>query len=402
MPTDRHDSSGEPATRVGSAPATPSPALAGRLAALSKSDYAIIVLLFVASRALLVLIGYLTLYYRAPPSQAPLLPDLFVRWDSLWYLATAQFGYSPVEPPGQPGSTNFGIYPLYPALIWTLHQLTGLSFAAAGVLISNACFLAALFVIFAYGVSLTQSRATSLMAVALICFIPEGFVFSAVYTESLFVLLTIAPMWAYSRQHYAAAAVLSALGTLVRSNGVLIIVWYGLEIVRKRGLKGALRFWEHPQEYLPIAVAPLGLVAFWWFAYLSTGDAFAQKSTVLHGWGWTPAFPWDNIVRNLQHGNINERFWITSGLIAFALSFTLLRRGYWTLFAYCAVNFALYFTGTSANSLLRYSIAIVPIYYGIAWYVARSRILAGIAFGISAALGAALMLAWTLGAVTVI
>jgi Gpi18-like mannosyltransferase len=332
-------------------------------------DGAVIVGLFVASRAFLLAVAAVALKVSPPPQAQGLFPDLFVRWDSLWYINLARSGYSTIEPTDQLGATNLAFYPTYPALIWLVGHLTGLSAAVAGILISNAAFLAALFVIYALGRQIGGSRLNALIAVLLISFVPQGFVFSAVYTESLFVLVTAASMLAYGRRHYVAAAVLAAIGSSIRSNGVFIAVWIGLEMVRKRGFPGALRFWEHPEEYLPAVAAPLGLLAFWWLCYFYTGDAFAQKSTVEFGWGWLPDWPWHGFVENLIYGNTIERFWVVSGLTAVALSFTLLLKGYWTLFIYCAVNFALYFSSTVPTSLLRYSIAIFPIYFGMAYYV---------------------------------
>jgi hypothetical protein len=358
-------------------------------------DYAAIVAMFVISRGFLVAVGYATL--KAIPSvyqNQSLFPDLFVRWDSLWYIRLAQSGYSTVEPLSQSGATNFAFYPAYPALIWLLSHATGVSAATAGVLISNAAFLAALFVIYALGKQFTGSTTNALIAVLLICFAPGGFVFSAVYTESLFVLITAASMLTYARGHYVAAGLLSAFGSSIRSNGVFIAIWFGLEIVRKRGFRGALRFWERPEEYLPAFAAPLGLLAFWWLCYFYTGDAFAQKSTAQFGWGWMLQWPWHNIVAGLSPGHFEDSFWIVSALLALGLSLTLLAKGYWTLFVYCVVNLALYCSTSIPDSLLRYSIAIVPIYFGIAHYVRGPRVLALIVLPV---IGGILMVGWTQG-----
>jgi hypothetical protein len=363
---------------------------------LARSDAAILAGLFLGSRALLMLVGYLTLALMPGGHAGPLLPDLFVRWDSIWYLDIAQAGYTRSEAPGEPGATNFAFYPLLPALMWGLSHLTGISLAAAGVLICNVAFYLGLVVVTELGAALTGDRRNGLMSAALLCFVPEGFVFSAIYTESLFLLLTAGSMLAYTHERYVTSAALAAIGSSVRTNGILVAAYYGFDILRRRGLKGALRFWEHPEEYLPAIAAPLGLVFFWWFAFAATGDAFAQKSTALHGWGWAPMLPWSNVIDHLVSGTLTDRFWVVSALAALLLSFTLLRRELWPLFAYCLLNFVLYLTGTTANSLLRYSISIVPIYFGISLYLVRSPLLAGIVFGAMSLVGGFLMVAWAL------
>ncbi|HVY50162.1 MAG TPA: mannosyltransferase family protein [Devosia sp.] len=365
---------------------------------LVRSDAAIVAGLFLGSRGLLLLIGYLTLAL-VPGAHAagPLLPNLFVHWDSDWYLQIAAQGYTRAEAPGQPGATSFAFYPLLPLLMRALHQITGLPLPLSGVLLSNIALCIALMVVVELGAAVTGDRRNGLMSAALLSFVPEGFVFSAIYTESLFLLLTAGSMLAFARQRYVASALLAALNSTVRTNGVLVAAYYLLDILRRRGLKGALRVWERPEEYLPAIAAPLGLVLFWWFAFLVTGDAFAQKSTVLHGWGWAPALPWTNVLTYLASGALTDRFWVVSALISLALSFTLLRREYWPLFAYCLLNFALYLTGATANSLLRYSITILPIYFGVSLHLVRRPLLAGIAFGAMALLGGFLMAAWALG-----
>jgi hypothetical protein len=168
-----------------------------------------------------------------------------------------------------------------------------------------------------------------------------------------------------------------------------------MEILRKRGFNGALRFWDRPEEYLPAIAAPIGLVAFWWLCYLYSGDAFAQKSTVTIGWGWIPDWPWHGIWEAFRRGTIEDRFWVSAALIALAASFTLLRKGEWTLFVYSAANFALYLSTSLPNSLLRYSIAIFPIYFGVARYIRGPRAL--IVIMLFPVLGGALMAAWVLG-----
>ena len=363
-------------------------------------DYAAVIALFLASRAFLIATGCLAARFMPLPYDGQtILPDLFVRWDSLWYIHLAQSGYSIAEPITQTGAANLNFFPAYPALIWLTSHLTGLSAAAAGVTISNLAFLAALLVIYALGRQLGGSRSNALISVMLIAFVPEGFVFSAVYTESLFVLVTAGAMLTYSRGHYVAASALSAVGSSVRANGVLIAVWYGLEILRKRGWRGAFRFWERPEEYLPLLAAPFGLLAFWWFCYFYTGDAFAQKSTVTFGWGWIPTWPWNGIVTGLRQGNFEDRFWIISGLVSLALSFTLLRKGQWTLFAYCAINFALFFSTSLPNSFLRYSISLIPIYFGLSYYIRGHWALAAVVFLL---FGGMLMIGWERGAVVTI
>ena len=378
-----------------------------RLTTLTANDLTLIVGCFVVSRLLLTVFGLVTLNSYAGPapdmigaaSYAATLPDLFVRWDSLWYLSIAQHGYTMATPPLQePGSTSYAFYPLYPLAMWLLSSATGLSLAVAGLVVSNVSFLAALVFVFLLAERWSGDKTVAAFTVALLCFVPEGFIFSAVYTESLFLLLTAASMWAFERKQNVLAGFLAALGSLSRSNGVLIVVYFGFAILRERGLKDSLRFWQQPERYLPIVLAPLGLFAFWWFCMLTTGDAFAQKSSMIHGWSWHVAAPWTNIIAELFGAEGRSQFLMGSSLVAFLLSLTLLRRrDSWPLFGYCAANFALFWTGSLANSLLRYAIVLFPIFFGMSRAVAHRPILAAASLLVFALLDVLLMGLWAVG-----
>jgi hypothetical protein len=331
----------------------------------SRADIALIVGSFVASRLALLVVGAVALVISTPPNAPLYITDLYLHWDGHWYVSIAESGYSTAEPMW-PGQTNYAFYPLYPFLMWLLASATGMSTAIAGVVVSNASFLGAFFVLFALAERWSGDKAVSRLAVMLLCVVPEGFIFSVVYTESLFLLLTTASMLLFERRQNFLAGVCAALGSATRSNGIFIVIYFGLTAFRERGMRGGLMFWREPERYLPIAMAPIGLFVFWWISMLTVGDAFAQKSTVLHGWPWTTDWPWMNMLRHVTSGDPRDAFLLVASIVMFAASISLLRRSTWPLFVYCAANFALYWSGTSSNSLLRYSVALFPIYYGVA------------------------------------
>ena len=98
-----------------------------------------------------------------------------------------------------------------------------------------------------------------------------------------------------------------------------------------------------PGPMLTIVLAPLGLVAFWWYCFATTGDAFAQATSIAHGWGWAPDWPWSNLRRHLR-GNSTERFWAWGSLLYFGASLLLLRFRLYEEFAFCLACFLLFWT----------------------------------------------------------
>jgi hypothetical protein len=116
-----------------------------------------------------------------------LLVSPLARWDSAWYLAIAQNGYD-----HNPARTTF--FPLYPMLIRGL----GLAFGSdliAGVVISVVCFAVALVVLYRL-VALELDSERARICVLLIAFCPMAYYFSAVYTESLFLALSVGCVYA--------------------------------------------------------------------------------------------------------------------------------------------------------------------------------------------------------------
>jgi hypothetical protein len=148
-------------------------------------------------------------------------------WDGPWYLRIAEEGY--VE------RLSAAFFPVYPLLIRFLSDVTGLSFRASGVLISNMAFLGALILLHRlvgqqYGFTVAR-RTTWLVALT-----PMGFFFSAVYTESLFLFLSLAAVVLAREGRWTLAAFALLLVSLTRSVGVFVIVPMLFSLIEQRGL----------------------------------------------------------------------------------------------------------------------------------------------------------------------
>jgi len=214
--------------------------------------YAQILLIFLASRLMLTVIGVLTLAnFGDTPTQDHWLNwerllHLCVRWDSDWYLSIIDSGYSRTELAEQSGATNFAFFPLYPLLVIATQKMWGVSAITAGVLVSNLAFIAALLLIFEYVQAIGLSHRVGIMTVLLLCFVPQGFIFSALYTESTFLLLLVAAMYALRHQFYLVSGLCAALLSATRANGVFFMVFAAIWLLRQHGLRSLLYPWRHP------------------------------------------------------------------------------------------------------------------------------------------------------------
>jgi hypothetical protein len=263
---------------------------------------------FAVTRGGLFLLAYLSLAVLplnsdpgvAPSSSGPwrgfpenLWLDGWARWDAGWYRHIATHGYAD-QVVGPTGQRNLAFYPLYPLTMW-LASLGGLDPLTAGILISNLAFLAALVLVHRMVSARFGGEAAWRSAVLLSVF-PFSFYFSAVYSESLFVLLAVASLYLGERGRWAAASVCALLCGATRAPGVALapaLVLLYLDRIRFDVRK------VRP-DILWIGLAALGPLLF--YAYLGArfGDPWlAFKATRVAGW-WQGGFSLKPIERAVR------------------------------------------------------------------------------------------------------
>jgi Mannosyltransferase (PIG-V) len=224
------------------------------------------------------------------------------RWDAAWYLVIARYGYRPDLGPYTDSRDAF--FPLYPLGVRGLGA-TGLPLVLAGVLISIAALALALYGIHRLttlelggaaqraGQSLLGARARPVassparvarLAVLVTALAPMSFFLSAVYSESLYLALSVGLFYAARRGRFLTAGVLAALGAATRSAGVVLLLpalmlyLYGPREDRPPDFPRAQGLWPRyrlRRDVLWLALAPLGLLAYMLYLGLAGGDALA-------------------------------------------------------------------------------------------------------------------------------
>ena len=186
-------------------------------------------ILWFFNRLLLVLTAWLSLSFL-PAREAPELWHAYpgnnllngwLRWDSGWYLTIARDGYAaPADVvPGRQRNTAF--FPLYPLLTRGVSRILHDNFAA-GLVVSNVAFLLALLILYE-SVRETRGEEVARKTASLLLFHPCSFFFSAMYTESLFLMLAVLALRAARREHWLAAGLWAALAGGTRVVGVLLV-----------------------------------------------------------------------------------------------------------------------------------------------------------------------------------
>src|SRR6266545_1450325 len=212
---------------------------------------------------------YTTLPYT--DSFANLLVAPAARFDAAWYLAIANHGYE------VGGRAAF--FPVFPGLVRMGGELIG-SALVAGILISSACGLGGLYFLHRL-VTLDFGLERARTVVWLAAWFPGALVISAVYSESLFLLVSVGAIYAARLGRWPLAGMLGAVAAATRSGGVIVIVplliiyLYGPRLDQPaRDLIRGLRPRYRPRAdilWLLIGV-PAGLAAYVLYLGLSTGD----------------------------------------------------------------------------------------------------------------------------------
>ncbi|HXA55151.1 MAG TPA: mannosyltransferase family protein, partial [Solirubrobacteraceae bacterium] len=237
-----------------------------------------------------------------------LLAAPVARWDAVWYLVIAHYGYRPeLAAFGTAPRTAF--FPLYPLGVRAISEL-GAPPILAGVAISLAALAAALYGIHRLctleldrltGLRNARSRPTggldaeghpagqsahradvARLAVLATALAPMAFFLSAVYSEALYLALSVGVFWCARNGRWAWTGVLGALASTTRSAGLVLVVpilvlyLYGPREDRAPGFQEVA--WWRPRyrprrDVLWVAALPAAVGAYMAYLALKGGSA---------------------------------------------------------------------------------------------------------------------------------
>jgi hypothetical protein len=182
------------------------------------------------------------------------------RWDAKWFLEIARDGYE--------GGLDVAFFPLYPLLVRALV----LPYPSEGALLVSAyavslgCFLAALWLLHRL-VELELGRDVATASVWLLALFPAAVYFSAPYSESLFLLVSVGAFYAARTGRWAWAGALAAAASATRSAGLVLLVPLAVMWLESRPRRPGALAW--------LALAPLGVALYALYLGLDHGDALA-------------------------------------------------------------------------------------------------------------------------------
>ena len=356
--------------------------------------------LFISTRIVLTLIGLVayavlpTGYGKQTSWSSYKWLDMWGVWDSRWYMDIAQNGYSTATKlPDFPNQTNFPFFPLYPLLMRLLGNLLGGHYFWAGLIISNVCLLLSCYVLYKL-IEMQWGLKLAFRSVKYLFLFPVSFIFSGVFTESLYLLLSLLCFYLAKRRQWWLAGLCGALLSAARPLGVLIALPLLFEYFQSIEFKPrSVRF-----NSLFLLLVPLGLAAFCLYNYQVTGDLFFFKTNQA-AWDRELMNPivalWQALTQGIGEPSFKKLLEVGFFIATFALLSLFYKKigfSYWLLGMYSI------FIPLSAGvaSMPRFTLTIFPLFIVLAMLSSSKRWNRWLTFALGSLQGA-LMVLWCTG-----
>lgn len=280
---------------------------------------------------------------------------LHSRWDSFFYTDIAQHGYHLT-----PGNTlsNIVFFPLYPFLIYILAPFVGTNFVLAGWLVSILSLIGAVVIFYKLLKEFHPTIDPETPIFYLLIF-PTAFFLNAVYTESLFLFLSLLTFYYAFKGRFGVTGIFGILAALTRVTGILLFIPVLWEFFRRHGVRKIFSF-----SFLPLLLIPLGAFLFFLYHYFVFGD-FLLFFKVESAWGRAFQFNKDHFLL-LSHPSVVNLF------LDFVFSTFALIAAY-HVFKQKWVSYGLYILATlgvalstgTFMSIGRYILVLFPIYIAL-------------------------------------
>jgi hypothetical protein len=314
--------------------------------------------------------------------------DVWARWDSVWFLGIAEHGYA------RAGSAAF--YPLYPGAVGLVGRVLFGHYVLAGIIVSLAAAFGAFLLLYRIGEARLGADGAR-RAVLYLAVFPFALFLQAVYSESLYLLLTLAAFVLAERGRFVGAGVVTGLALLTRPTALALLPALGL-------LAWAHR--DRLRAFAGLALAPVVFAAYPLYLWRANGDPWqfleAQRRWSRH---LSPAGPfggvWDGLrsgwagVEQLASGSHTHRYWtpvtntdpiraatLNLEALAFLVLFVVLTVIAWRRFGapyglFAAVSLAIPLSVPSERwpllSLPRFGLTIFPLFLALAVIGGRPR-----------------------------
>ena len=213
----------------------------------------------------------------------------FAQYDATAYLDIAKNGYR--HDFGTYEAGDYHWYPLYPFLI---RVFSFIGYPLAAFLISNVMsFLAITFLYLLVKEELGKKHAYK--TAVYMMFFPTAFYFTTMYTESLFLFLSVSIFYFAKKGNWPLVGLLGFLVALTRMQGMLLFI--PVVYIYMRSIK--FDFKKIKKDVIYITGMPIGVLTFMFYEYMITGDFLIQFKSALV-FGKQLSFPWTGFIFSIK------------------------------------------------------------------------------------------------------
>ena len=354
---------------------------------------------FIFSRLTILFVSYMCVVLL--PQSGQLLPvhctthihlsPCFLAWyhyDAIVYSIIADTGYA--------STPNVAFFPLWPLLIHVANvPLAGrflFSSYVVGLLLANTCFYFALVLLYCL-LDADFDASVAKKALFYLAFYPYALFFFVGYTESLFLLLSVAIFLLLQRGKtldWWFAGAIGFLAALTRSTGLLLSIPFIIMYLRRFWVAEKRGQTSWPQKIgalVPIVLFPLGIVAYIIYLGYTKGNPFIFQVEEASNWHRHFDWIWMTIgysVKLLFTSPLLSYDGLRS-LLEFAFTILPIAALVWgwkrlplqySLYALAVILFSLSFplaTFHPLTSQQRYLIVLFPLFVIFAFWGANSR-----------------------------
>jgi len=305
------------------------------------------------------------------------LLSMWQRYDALWYQQIVTHGY-------QAGNSTVAFYPLYPLTSHITSVFLGGQIVLAELLVSSVAFTIGMWLLYRVA-RLDAGPIAAQLAVLLTALFPVGFYLLAPFTESLYLVLSLAAFWFARNGRPWAAGVAGFAAGLTRIQGVFLVLPLAYEYARQRRRQGHRLLSIDSIDIVAPALPGLGFLAV--LAYDRVVVGVSSPLRVEANWGYKFALPWHAISNSVSHivalGDMVELLNLIS-LIGFGLLALWAVRKLPVSYALYALPYlALLFTHddyfSPLMSISRYVLVLFPCFIVLAmWLVRHPWLAAGV------------------------
>ncbi len=295
-------------------------------------------------------------------------PDFFplwYTWDAQHYVKIAKDWYS--SSPVNEQNLRIVFFPLYPLLIKIASFFVG-SYLAAALLVSNLAFAGAAVYIYKL-VSLDYDEEDSWRALIYLAIFPTAYFLHAIYTESLFLFLTIASFYYARRGKWALCGMAGLLACATRVTGLVLIPALLIEYLAQKNYK--IR--EVKKDVLWIGLTALGFLFYLGINYVTFGDPFKFLEIQKEHWGKKLDWPINGFwltyntmqSREPEHAILTSWFEIFFAALGFALSIYAMLKVRISYGVFALLSCLLMTSTWFWQSIPRYVLVIFPVFLSL-------------------------------------